>query len=63
MKDQQLLKEPTVEVLVLDEPIDDWLFVVPADMVEVKQQPSKLQKLRSIGTSAIKDAIKVVRGH
>ena len=63
MKDQQLLKEPTVEVLVLDKPIDDWLFVVPADMVEVEQQPSKLQKLRNIGTSAIKDAIKVVRGH
>lgn len=62
MKDHQLLKEPTAEMLVLDEPIDGWLFVVPADMVEVKQ-PTRMQKLRNIGTNALKDMVKVVRGH
>lgn len=62
MKDQQLLKEPTVEMIVLDEPIDDWLFVVPADMAKGKEQPSRLQRLRNIGANKLEDFARVVRG-
>lgn len=63
MKDQQLLKEPTVEVLVLDKPIDGWLFVLPSDMAEEVPELSRWQQLRQIGANKIESIAKVVRGH
>lgn len=66
MKDQ-LLCEPTIEALVLDEPIDGWLFIVPGDMAtdyksEPKQELSRWQQLREIGASKLEGVAKVVRG-
>lgn len=67
MKDP-LLCEPTIEALVLDEPIDGWLFIVPSDMasqykVKPKSEPSRWQQLRDIGASKLEGVAKVVRGH
>lgn len=67
MKDQPLCK-PKIEALVLDEPIDGWLFVVP--VVEVKgqqdderKQPKRWHRLRNMSADKIESLAKVVRGH
>lgn len=61
MKNQQLLKEPTIEMIVLDEPIDGWLYVVPSNSPLHKQ--TRLQKLRGICSRGVGRFAKAVRGH